>query len=75
MRKRENIMLKPDEEKEKIYEQINKKFQEGKKVIIKEHKSGFPAISIDCEDICVITDILSLEKWWGKKKEKGRGVK
>jgi len=71
MRKRENIMLKTDEEKEKIYEQIDHLYRQGKKVIIKEHKSGFPAISIDCEDISVITDILSLEKWWGKKKEKG----
>jgi len=34
-------------------------------------QSGFPAVTVDCEDIDILTDIISLEQWWAKKK-KGR---
>ena len=59
-----DMRLDPDAEKEKVYEQINGLFLQGKSVKVKEHKSGFPAITIDAEDIHVLTDILSLEQWW-----------
>jgi hypothetical protein len=40
-------------------------------VKIRKHKSGFPAVTVDCEDIHIITDIISLEQWWEKNKIKG----
>jgi len=67
--KRKDIRLKSDEEKEKQYEAIHTLFLQGKGVNMEEHKSGFPAITIDCEDIHILTDILSVEQWWGKKKK------
>ena len=66
---RDNIMLKPEEEKVKVYEEIHRRFEAGEKVEMKEHRSGFPAVTVDCGDIHVLTDILSLEAWW-----KGRNV-
>jgi len=67
-----DIMLDPDEEKEKVYEQINNRFLQGKPVKVKEHKSGFPAVTVDGEDMDVLTDIISLEQWRAKKKEQER---
>ena len=64
-----DIMLDPDEEKEKVYEQIHALYLQGKSVKVKEHKSGFPAVTVDCEDIHTLTDIISLEQWWAKKKK------
>jgi len=69
---RQNIMLKPDEEKEKVYDRIHAHYLEGKAVKLQEHKSGFPAVTVDCEDIHILTDIISLEQWWAKQKEKER---
>ncbi len=69
---RKDIRLSPDEEKEKVYEEIHAHFRKGKKVKLREHKSGFPAITIVCEDIHILTDILSLEEWWAKQKQKER---
>jgi len=68
--KHKDIMLDADEEKEKVYEQINNLFLHRKYVKVKEHKSGFPAVTVDCEDIHILTDIISLEQWWVKKKKK-----
>ncbi len=65
----EDIMLDKDEEKGKVYEKINDLFLQGKPVKVKEHKSGFPAVTVDCEDIHILTDIISLEQWWVKKKQ------
>jgi len=67
--KREDIRLKPREEKEKVYLKIDTLFQLGIEVSIKEHKSGFPAVTVDCGDVHILTDILSLEQWWAKKKQ------
>ncbi len=69
---RKNIMMEPEQEKAKVYEEIDALFRQGKSVTIKEHKSGSPAVTMDCEDIHIITDILSLEKWWvvWKKQER-----
>ena len=66
---RKDIRLSPDEEKGKVYEEIHNLYLQGKSVRLKEHKSGFPAITVDCEDIHIITDIISLEQWWAKKKQ------
>ena len=63
------MRLDPDEEKEKVYEQIHALYLQCKSVKVKEHKSGFPAVTVDCEEIHILTDILSLEQWWAKKKE------
>jgi len=70
--KRKDIMYQPEEEKAKVYEQIDALYRQGKSVTLKEHKSGFPAVTVDCEDIHIITDIISLERWWvlWKKQER-----
>jgi len=62
-------MMGSNESKKKVYEQINQLYLQGKAVRIREHKSGFPAITVDCEDIHIITDCISLEMWWVKKKK------
>ena len=67
-----NIMLEPDEKKEKVYEQINALYLQAKPIKVKEHKSGFPTVTVDCEDIHIITDCISLEQWWAKKKKERR---
>jgi len=64
-----DIMLDPDEENGRVYQQINNLFLQGKYVKVQEHKSGFPAVTVDCEDIHILTDIISLEQWWAKKKQ------
>lgn len=63
-----DIMLDPDAEKEKVYEQVHALFLQGKEVKVREHKSGFPALTIDAEDIHILTDIFSLEQWWHQKR-------
>jgi len=68
---RKDIMLDPDEGKEKVYEQIHALYLQGKSVTVKEHKSGFPAVTVDCEGFHLLTDIISLEQWWKKKKQEG----
>ena len=70
--KRKDIMLDPDEEKGKVYDKIHAQFLEGKEVKMEEHKSGFPAVTVDCGDIHILTDILSIEQWWAKQKQKER---
>ena len=67
-----DIRLDPDEEKEKVYDQIHALYHQGKEARIREHKSGFPAVTVDCEGIHILTDIISLEQWWAKQKQKGR---
>jgi len=69
---RKDIMLDPDEEKEKVYEEIHALFLQGKGVRVREHKGGFPAVTVDCEDFHLLTDCLSLEAWWAKQKQKER---
>lgn len=67
-----DIRLQSDEEKEKVYEQIEALYLQGKEVKVKEHKSGFPAITVDCGDIHILTDCISAELW-RKKKRRGNG--
>ncbi len=64
-----DILLDPDEDKERAYERIHVLYRKGKSVTVTEHESGFPAVTVDCEDIHILTDIISLERWWAKKKE------
>uniref|UniRef100_A0A6H1Z673 Uncharacterized protein n=1 Tax=viral metagenome TaxID=1070528 RepID=A0A6H1Z673_9ZZZZ len=64
-----DIRIDPNAEKERVYEQVHALYRQGKSVKVKEHKSGFPAVRVDCENIHILTDIISLEKWWAKKKE------
>ena len=70
MAQHKDIRLKPDEAKEKVYCQIQALYLTGKAVSMKEHKSGFPAVIVDCEDIHILTDILSIEQWWAKLKQR-----
>ena len=67
-----DIMMDSDEDKEKVYEQIHALYHQGKEARIREHKSGFPAVTVACEEIHILTDIISLEQWWAKKKTQER---
>ncbi|MBA7658663.1 hypothetical protein ES703_66622 [subsurface metagenome] len=69
---RKDLMLAPVPVKEEMYEEIHKLYKSGIAVSHKEHRSGFPAITVDCGDIHILTDCLSLEDWWAKKKEAGQ---
>jgi hypothetical protein len=66
---RQDIMLKPDAEKIQVYEEIHRRYKAGERVEMKEHRSGFPAVTVDCGDIHILTDILSVEAWWQRKRE------
>lgn len=68
--KREDIRLSSRVEKERVYLKIDTLAQLGLPVSIKEHKSGFPAVTVDCGDVHILTDILSLEEWRAKVKGK-----
>jgi len=63
-----DIRLFLDEKKEKTYDQINELYLQGKAIKVKEHRSGFPAVTVDAGDIHILTDCISLEQWWAKKK-------
>jgi hypothetical protein len=66
---RKGLMLAPVLVKEQTYEEIHKLYKSGIPVSLKEHRSGFPAVTVDCGDIHILTDCLSLEDWWAKKKD------
>lgn len=72
-----DIRSTTDEDKHRHYEAVDALYRQGKKVSMKQHRSGFPAVTVDCEAIHLLTDCLSLEAWWatfGKlKKEIERG--
>jgi len=61
---RRDLMGKPKEEKVAVYEEITRRHLNGVYVKSREHKSGFPAITVDCEDIHILTDCLSVEEYW-----------
>ena len=67
---REDLRGKPYEEKVRRYEELHHLFLQGKKVKVREHKSGFPAVTVDCEEIHLLTDILSIEQWYPGKKDR-----
>ena len=63
---RQDLRGKPDEEKVAIYDDISRRWLNGARVKSREHKSGFPAITVDCEDIHILTDCLSVESYFPK---------
>jgi hypothetical protein len=66
---RKDLRLASIQEKEETYKLIDGLAELGITASIKEHKSGFPAVTVDCGDVHILTDILSLEEWWAKQKE------
>lgn len=68
---RKDIRLASDEEKDEAYNQIHSLYLQEKSVRLKEHKSGFPAVTVDCGEVHILTDVLSLERWWAKKRKEG----
>jgi len=62
--KRLDIRGASDEEKHRHYEAVDALYRQGEAVTVKEHKSGFPAVTVDCGDIHLLTDCLTLEVWW-----------
>ena len=67
--KRKDIRLASVEGKEETYKLIDGLVELGVPVAVKEHRSGFPAVTVDCGEVHIVTDILSLEAWWAKKKK------
>jgi len=65
---RKDIRLTSVEEKEENYKLVDGLVELGIPVSVKEHRSGFPAVTVDCGEVHILTDILSLEAWWAKKK-------
>jgi len=57
------------QEKEESYKLIDGLAELGIPVSVKEHESGFPAVTVDCGEVHILTDILSLEQWWAKQKK------
>ncbi len=68
---RRDIRLASAEEKEEVYKLIDGLVDLDIPVSVKEHRSGFPAVTVDCGEVHILTDILSLEQWWAKKKKTG----
>jgi len=68
--RRRDIRLASAEDKEETYKLIDGLVELGIPVTVKEHRSGFPAVTVDCGEVHILTDILSLEAWWAKKKKK-----
>jgi len=64
--KRQDLMGKELKEKLPIYDEISRRHLNGVHVKTREHRSGFPAITVDCEEIHILTDCLSMEKYWGE---------
>ena len=62
--KRKDIRGSASQEKVTTYFRIHMQWQLGVPVTLKQHRSGFPAVTVDCGDDHIITDILSLEQWW-----------
>lgn len=67
--RRKNIMFQPDAVKHEVYDQIEERYRQGKPVTMAEHKDGFLAVTVDCGNIHILTDRLSLEDW----REKANG--
>ena len=66
---RKDLRLASTQEKEETYKLIDGLIELGITVSIKEHESGFPAVTVDCGEVHILTDILSLEEWWAKQKK------
>ena len=68
---RRDIRMASAKEKEETYKLIDGLAGLAIPVSIQEHHSGFPAVTVDCGEVHILTDILSLESWWAKKKKTG----
>ena len=68
---RRDIRIASAKEKEETYKLIDGLVELGIPVSIQEHHSGFPAVTVDCGEVHILTDILSLEEWWSEKKKAG----
>lgn len=66
-----NIMDWPDEKKNLIYARIDRLYQDGSPVLVKEHRSKFPAVTIEVNaadaHIHIITDTVSAEQYSKRK--------
>ena len=58
-----DIRREPVAVKRGLYDDIEARYLRGAKVTLRDHGSGFPAVVVICEDVRIITDILSLEEW------------
>ena len=65
--RRQDIRDSRDDEKAAIYEAVHCRWMEGERGVVREHRSGFPAVTVDCGDIHILSDVLSLEAWWGRR--------
>jgi hypothetical protein len=69
MAEHKDILSEPTERKEEIYKLIDDLVRLFDfPVSIKEHKSGFPAMTVDCGGIHILTDVLTVEQWQAKRK-------
>lgn len=53
-----------DHTKFALYDYLNSLWLQGQDIHRAEDRSGFPAITVDCGDIHILTDCLSMESWW-----------
>ena len=67
MPKHKDIRLASDREKEETYNLIDQLAELKIPVSVKEHRSGFPAVTVDCGEVHILTDIISLEQWQARK--------
>jgi hypothetical protein len=67
MMKRRNIIGESYSKKIQVYEEIDRRYHTGQLVKLKEHKTGFPAVTLDCGNLHILTDILSMERWWPQR--------
>ena len=51
-------MLDPDEER--VYQEIHRLYRQGNPVRVREPPSGFPTVTVDGEDLHVVTCIIRL---------------
>jgi hypothetical protein len=69
MPKRKDIRLASDGEKEETYKLIDQLAELKIPVSVEEHRSGFPAVTVDCGEVHILTDIISLEQWQARKQK------
>ena len=70
--KRKDLRLETEEEKEKIYDHIRTLFLQGEPIKLQVHKSGFPAVTVDCYNIHITSDWSNIEAWWLMKIQQRR---
>jgi len=70
--RRRDIRLASAEDKEETYKLIDGLVELGVPVTVKEHRSGFPAVTVDCGEVHILTDILSLEQGRRKRRKQAK---